>query len=137
MKKLIKSIVVAVFSLTIISCSDTKESAVNKSVELLEEQCSIYEGIKDEASAKAAIEKMDGLTEKYASWAADVKKLGTDHVVSAEDAKALQEQMKPIQERMIKATTSAMTFLATKPELMAQFTEKLKTLGEATTKAAQ
>ena len=99
------------------------ESAVETVVDVTEDYCEILESIKDKDSAKAAIAKMDGLADKYAKVAEKSKKAGSTPPDAATVAKT-QEQMKPLQDRMVKAATSAMPIIATDPELVKAFQEK-------------
>ena len=99
------------------------ESAVESVVDVTEDYCELLESIKDKDSAKAAISKMDGLADKYAKVAGKAKKAGDTPPDAATVAKT-EEQMKPLQDRMVKAATSAMPIIATDPELVKAFQEK-------------
>jgi hypothetical protein len=99
------------------------ESAAESAVDVTEDYCKILESIKDKDSAKAAIEKMDGLADKYAKLAEKSLKAGSTPPDAATIAKT-QEQMKPLQERMTKAAGTAMPIIASDPELMKAFQEK-------------
>lgn len=99
------------------------ESAVETVVEVTEDYCELLESIKDKDSAKAAIDKMDGLADKYAKVAEKAKKAEGAAPDAATVAKT-QEQMKPLQDRMTKAVTTAMPIIAADPELAKAFQEK-------------
>lgn len=99
------------------------ESAAESAVDVTEDYCKILESIKDKDSAKSAIEKMDGLADKYAKVAEKSQKAGATPPDAATIAKT-EEQMKPLQERMTKAAGTAMPIIASDPELMKAFQEK-------------
>ena len=99
------------------------ESAVETAVDVTEDYCELLESIKDKESAKKAIEKMDGLADKYAKIAEKAKKAG-DTPPDAEAVTKNQEKMKPLVDRMTKAATTAMPIIASDPELMKAFQDK-------------
>jgi len=141
MKKLLKSIIIATLSLTTLSCSDNKENtahqeAANRSIELLEEQCAIYEDIKDQASAETAFNKLDEITEKYAQLVKDVKALGAGNIkLTKEQLQTHRAKVESIQDRMLKASESATAFFNNSdPDLRAKFSEKILKLQEAKSK---
>lgn len=104
------------------------ESAVESVVDVTEDYAELLESIKDKDSAKAAIDKMDGLADKFAKVAEKAKKADGASPDAATIAKT-QEQMKPIQERMLKAVTTAMPIIAADPELAKAFQEKQTLIG--------
>ena len=60
MKTLLALAAVAIFSLGLSSCGgDTQESLMEDSIDKMEELADVCEGIKDEASAKAAVAKIE------------------------------------------------------------------------------
>jgi len=139
MKKLLKPIVIAAAGCTafagLSSCSKearqeaAAESAVETSVDAMEDYCKLLESIKDKETAKEAIGKMDGLGDKFAKIAEKAKKAGDTPPDQATIDKT-QAQMKPLQERMTKAMTSAMPIITADPELMKAFQEKSVMIGQ-------
>lgn len=124
------AVLVGISSLAVLnSCSKearqeaAAESAVETAVDVTEDYCELLESIKDKESAKKAIEKMDGLADKYAKIAEKAKKAG-DTPPDAEAVTKNQEKMKPLVDRMTKAATTAMPIIASDPELMKAFQDK-------------
>jgi hypothetical protein len=133
MKPLFKPLFAALLGISSIaalsSCSKearqeaAAESAVETAVDVTEDYCELLESIKDKESAKKAIEKMDGLADQYAKIAEKAKKAG-DTPPDADAIAKNQEKMKPLVDRMTKASTTAMPIIASDPELMKAFQEK-------------
>ncbi|QJE94502.1 hypothetical protein [Luteolibacter luteus] len=111
------------------------ESAVETSVDVTEDYCELLESIKDKDSAKAAIDKMDGLADKFAKVAEKAKKAEGAAPDAATIAKT-QEKMAPLQERMGKAVVSAMAIIGSDPELLKAFQEKQTLIGAKIQEAA-
>ncbi len=93
----------------------------------------VLESIKDEDSAKAAFAKMDTISASYGALVKEATKLQADPANTEAMTKMMMEKMVPIQERMQKAGMSASTFLATKPELMAEFQKKMQAFAMSAT----
>lgn len=133
MKPLLKPLFVAFVAASSVaalsSCSKearqeaAAEAAVESAVDVTEDYCELLESIKDKDSAKKAIDKMDGLADKYAKVAEKGKKAG-ETPPDAEAIAKTQEKMKPLVERMTAALTTAMPIIAADPELMKAFQEK-------------
>lgn len=99
------------------------ESAVESTVDVTEDYCEILESINDKESAKKAIDEMDGLADKYAKIAEKAKK-ADDTPPDAEAVAKSEEKMKPLFDRMTKASATAMPIIASDPELMMAFQDK-------------
>ena len=99
------------------------ENAAETAVDVTEDYCELLESIKDKESAGDAIEKMDGMADKFAKVAEEGKKAGTKEPDAATMAKT-EERMKALQERMTKAAQTAMPIIASDPELMKAFQTK-------------
>lgn len=146
MKSILKPFVVAFAGFSsaalLTSCSKearqeaAAESAVETSVDVMEDYCELLESIKDKDTAKAAIDKMDGLADKFAKVAEKAKKAEGAAPDAATTAKA-QEKMQPLQERMIKASTTAMPIIAADPELVKAFQEKQMNIANKMQEAAK
>lgn len=120
---------------TLCSCSEESkkqaaaESAAETAVDAIEDYAKLMESIKDEESAKKAIEKLDGLGDKFVKIAEKDKRAQGAQPSPEEQAK-LQEKMKPATERLTKAMTTAMPILSSKPELMQAFQAKSMELAQ-------
>ncbi|MGC4014127.1 MAG: hypothetical protein QM755_06345 [Luteolibacter sp.] len=142
MKKFLPYVLLACIGLSIptalTSCSgkSAAESAAQSSLDATKDYCELLESIKDKDSAKAAIEKMDGIADKFAKIAEKAKSAGDTKVDPAVAAK-LQEDMKPITERMTKAVTTAMPIIGADPELAKAFQEKSMAMATKMAEAAK
>ncbi len=101
-----------------------------------EDYADLMASIKDEESAKAALEKFDDLGAQYEKIAEMAK--GMDRTaMSQEDGmkmqQAMMEKMQPLQERMQTSSISAMQVLSANPELMKEFQEKSMALAQKMT----
>lgn len=117
------------------SCSEeakkqaAAESAAETAVDAVEDYAKLMESIKDEDSAKKAIDKMDGLADKFVKIA-EKSKRADGKLPSPEEQAKLQEKMKPAQERLNAAMTAAMPIISSKPELVQAFQAKSMALAE-------
>jgi hypothetical protein len=146
MNHLLKPIIIVATGLSsfamLTSCSKearkeaAAESAVETSVAVTEDYCKLLESIKDKESAKKAIDKMDGLGDKFAKIAEKSKKADGAAPDQATIDK-IQEQMKPLQERMQKAIMSAMPIIMADPELTKAFQEKQMAISAKMMEAAK
>lgn len=133
MKALLQPIMIAAAGLLVLgalpSCSEkakqerAAENAAETAVDVMEDYCKLLESIKDKESAGKAIEKMDGLADKFGKLAEQAKKAGSTEPDAAAKAK-MEEKSKALSERMTKAATAAMPIIATDPALMKAFTDK-------------
>ncbi|MES2995487.1 MAG: hypothetical protein V4733_01625 [Verrucomicrobiota bacterium] len=99
------------------------ESAAESAVDVVEDYCDVIESIKDKESAQKAIEKMDGIADDFGKIAGKSRKAaGTPP--DAEAQAKMQEDMKPLNDRLAKAMPGAMGVLATDPALVKAFQEK-------------
>lgn len=99
------------------------EDAAEGAVDVMEDYAKLLESIKDKASAEKAIADMDKIADKFGKVAEDAKKAAGKEPDAKAQAK-MQEDMKPLQERIMKAAPSAMTILASEPVLLKGFQEK-------------
>lgn len=146
MKYLLKPIAIAAVGFCsvamITSCSKearqeaAAERAAESAVDVTEDYCELLESIKDKESAQKAIADMDKLGDKYAKIAENAKKAGSTPPDAAAITK-MQEDMKPLQDRMIKASTTAMPIISSDPELMKAFQEKSMSIATKMQAAAQ
>ncbi len=114
--------------------SEDKVDMPAKMSEVMGDWATMLESIKDDDSGKKAIDSMDAITEKYA---AAVKAAASGDAVSKpEDVTKMAEEMKGIQERMTKASMTAMQVFAKNPELMQKYTEKAQAFAKAAMGAA-
>ena len=104
MRKLfIAPLVLALGSL--VGCADSHESLREDTLDAMEEMVEAIEGIKDEASAKAAADKLKGFTEKMAEIEEKMKKLDK---LSEEEEEALVAKLRPRFEELEKRRVAAM-----------------------------
>ena len=133
MKVLFKLIVIAGSGILAIgalnSCSEkakqerAAENAAETAVDVMEDYAKLLESIKDKESAGKAIEKMDGLADKFGKLAGQAKKAGTTEPDAATKAK-MEEKSKALADRMSKASMAAAPIIGSDPALAKAFADK-------------
>jgi hypothetical protein len=81
---------------------DSPDKVANDSIGVMEEMATILEGVKDEASAKKANDKLRALGDKMKEIKARQDKLAMTAQQKAEMQKKHEDKMRPVLERVIK-----------------------------------
>lgn len=123
MRKIIASTVLA-FTLLLTGCGgDTHEGLANETVGLLNEFATVLDGVSDEASAKAAVPKLEAISTKLSEMKKRVDALPK---LSEAENKALEDKMQKEMGTFMGKFMGAAMKLANKPELQKILEEPMK-----------
>lgn len=100
---------VAAMLLLVAGCGDSPESVMDDTLATMNDMAAVLETVKDEATAKSAASKLEGLVEKMKSLKERADKMEKpSKEKEAELEKAYKEKMTAAGSRMMKAMMSAM-----------------------------
>lgn len=116
---------VAALVLFVGGCEETHDSITNKAVGKMEEFAKILEGVKDEASAKAAVSKLEALGEEMKKLKEQADKMGKPDADAEKKLKEkYEERMKTAMGKVMKESMR----IGTDPKLGQHIQDAMKNL---------